>query len=207
MSYALPLAGFALVHLLAVISPGPSFVLTVQTAARAGRAAGIVVAPALSLGALLWAAAAMFGLQVLFTRFDWLYVGLRVAGGLYLIYLGIMLWRHAASGQDEAKPAIGASRDPLRLFVHALFVQLSNPKVMVFFGSVFVAFLPAQAPDWLLIAVLAIVAFNEFWWYALVTLLFSAGPARGFYRRAKAWIDRTAGTVLGLIGVRLSLDW
>ena len=45
--------------------------------------------------------------------------------------------------------------------------------------------------------VLAIVAFNEFAWFALLALLFSGGPARAFYRRAKLWLDRFMGGVLG----------
>jgi len=50
---------------------------------------------------------------------------------------------------------------------------------------------------------LAIEAVNEFCWFALLALLFSGGPARAFYRRAKVWIDRVMGGVLGLLGLRL----
>jgi len=55
-------------------------------------------------------------------------------------------------------------------------------------------------------AVLAIVAFNEFTWFAVLALLFSGGPARAFYRRAKIWLDRVMGGVLALLGVRLVLS-
>ena len=48
--------------------------------------------------------------------------------------------------------------------------------------------------------VLAIVAFNEFTWFALLALLFSGGPARAFYRRAKFWLDRLMGGALALLG-------
>jgi threonine/homoserine/homoserine lactone efflux protein len=54
--------------------------------------------------------------------------------------------------------------------------------------------------------VLAIVAFNEFTWFAVLALLFSGGPARAFYRRAKIWLDRVMGGVLALLGVRLVLS-
>ena len=81
MDYAVALAGLALVHLLAVASPGPSTVLVIQTAAVSGRRAGLLAAFAMMLGALAWAAAALYGLQVLFARFEWLYVGFRIAGG------------------------------------------------------------------------------------------------------------------------------
>ncbi len=52
----------------------------------------------------------------------------------------------------------------------------------------------------------AIVAVNEFTWFALLALLFSGGTARAFYLRAKFWLDRVMGGVLGLLGLRLALD-
>ena len=58
-------------------------------------------------------------------------------------------------------------------FLRALLLQLSNPKIMVFFGSIFLSLLPAQSPGWLDGAALAIVAVNEFTWFALLALLFS----------------------------------
>ena len=196
------LAGLALVHLLAVASPGPSTVLVIQTAAGSGRRAGLLAAFAMMLGALAWAAAALYGLQALFARFEWLYVALRILGGAYLLYLAVMLWRHAGA----PLPAIdtGALREHgWRGFLHALLLQLSNPKIMVFFGSIFLSLLPGDPQGWMEVAVLAIVAFNEFAWFALLALVFSGGAAQAFYRRSKRWMDRIMGGVLGLLGIRL----
>src|SRR5215813_12833400 len=94
MDYVVALLGLAVVHLLAVASPGPSTVLVVQTAA-VSRRRGLISAFAMMLGAVAWAAAALFGLQALFAQFAWLHVGFQVAGGLFLIYLAVMIWRHA----------------------------------------------------------------------------------------------------------------
>jgi threonine/homoserine/homoserine lactone efflux protein len=66
--------------------------------------------------------------------------------------------------------------------------------------------LPQNLPAWMDAAVLAIVAVNEFTWFALLALLFSGGAARAFYRRAKLWLDRVMGGVLGLLGLRLAFD-
>ena len=90
-------------------------------------------------------------------------------------------------------------------FLRALLLQLSNPKIVVFFGSIFLSLLPANLPAWMDATVLAIVALNEFAWFALLALLFSGGPARAFYRRAKVWLDRFMGGALALLGVRLAL--
>lgn len=205
MEYVAALAGLALVHLLAVASPGPSTVLVIQTSAVSGRQAGLLAAFAMMLGAVVWAAAALYGLQILFARFEWLYVAFRIAGAIYLIYLGFMLLRHAGAPLPEADPA-AAQAGAWQGFVKALLLQLSNPKVMVFMGSIFISLLPAQPPAWMDATVLAIVAINEFTWFALLALLFSGNTARAFYRRTKVWLDRIMGGVLAALGVRLVLS-
>jgi threonine/homoserine/homoserine lactone efflux protein len=204
MDYIVALAGLALVHLLAVASPGPSTVLVIQTAAVAGRRAGLLVAFAMMLGALVWAAAALYGLQALFARFEWLYLAFRIGGVAYLLYLAFMLWRHAGTPLPAMSAARTARTTGWQGFLRALLLQMSNPKIMVFFGSIFLSLLPAQSPDWLDGAALAIVAANEFTWFALLALLFSGDTAQAFYRRAKLRLDRVMGGVLGLLGLRLA---
>ncbi len=126
------------------------------------------------------------------------------AGAIYLIYLGFMLLRHAGAPLPEADPA-AAQAGAWQGFVKALLLQLSNPKVMVFMGSIFLSLLPAQPPAWMDAAVLAIVAINEFSWFALLALLFSGSTARAFYRRTKVWLDRIMGGALALLGLKLAL--
>lgn len=204
MSALVALLGLAVVHLLAVASPGPSTVLVVQTAAVAGRRGGLIAAFAMMLGAVAWAAAALYGLQALFAQFAWLYRVFQVAGGLFLIYLAVMMWRHAREPLPEI--AAAARGGDGQIFVRALLLQLSNPKIMVFFGSIFLSVLPQHMPGWMEAAVLALVAFDEFTWFALLALTFSGGKARAFYRRAKFWLDRTMGGALALLGLRLALS-
>ena len=114
-----------------------------------------------------------------------------------------MIWRHARDPLPEIAVDRTAHLTGWQGFMRALLLQLSNPKIMVFFGSIFLSVLPQNLPPWMDGTVLAIVALNEFCWFALLALLFSGGPARAFYRRAKVWIDRVMGGVLGLLGLRL----
>ena len=203
MDAVLALLGLAVVHLLAVASPGPSTVLVVQTAA-VSRRAGLISAFAMMLGALAWAAAALWGLQALFAHVGWLYMVFQVAGGIFLIWLAVMIWRHARDPLPEIETVTRGS--DWQVFIRALLLQLSNPKIMVFFGSVFLSILPQDLPGWMQAAVLAIVAFDEFTWFALLALMFSGATARTFYRRAKFWLDRTMGGALALLGLRLALS-
>ena len=204
MDAVIALLGLAVVHLLAVASPGPSTVLVVQTAAVAGRRGGLVAALAMMLGALAWAAAALYGLQALFAQFAWLYRVFQVAGGLFLVYLAVMIWRHARDPLPEIAVAVSGSDG--QIFARALLLQLSNPKIMVFFGSIFLSVLPQHMPAWMEGAVLVLVAFDEFTWFALLALMFSGSTARAFYRRAKFWLERFMGGALALLGLRLALS-
>ena len=70
----------------------------------------------------------------------------------------------------------------------------------------FAALLPQHPPDWLVIALPPLVLVVEAGWYTLVALVFSAGRPRAAYLRAKRWVDRAAGVVMGLLGSRLALE-
>ena len=205
------LIGFAAVHLMVVISPGPSFLVVARAAVAASRRYGAWIAVGLGLGSVIWAMAALFGLTLLFRQVPWLYAGMKVAGALYLIFLGVMLWRHARDPLTAAaspghsrshNPGRGAGRG-IRL---GILTQLSNPKAAVFFGSVFVTLLPADPTPATVALVLAVIFVNECVWYMAVARAFSIRRLRDAYLRVKAWSDRVTGAFLSALGVRLMTD-
>ncbi len=199
----LTLASIGSVQLLAVMSPGPSFLVTVQTAIGQSRRAGIEVALGLGAGTVLWAAAALLGLNLLFQAFPPLFMAMKVVGALFLLWIAFQMLRHAAEpiGLDTAQTETIAPP-----FIRGFLTQISNPKVSVFFGSIFVAMLPASVPPWMAVALVLIVSLNEVWWYSALALLFGSARSRRFYLRAKVWIDRTTGGFLGMLGVKLLIS-
>jgi threonine efflux protein len=203
MSYALVLAGIAGVHLLAVMSPGPAFIVSSRLAVTEGRTVALAAGGGFVLGAVLWALGAVLGMEVILTRAVWLYRGLQLAGGAYLVWLGIQSWRHAKEPVTVAVATGNAAMGLRRAFLLGLATNLANPKVVVFFGSIFVALFTPEIPGWVRWTALGIVAVNETLWYTLVALLFSAGPTQTLYRRAKRFIDRGMGGVLVAFGLRL----
>lgn len=200
------LAAFAAVHLLVAASPGPAFLAVSRTAISTSRSAGLIAAAAMATGALIWAVAAFFGLHLLFAQAPWLYDALRLGGAAYLVYLGLGMLRDAWRGGSGEGKAIKLAPGRHATFVHCLAVQLSNPKAAVFFGSIFVTLLPATAPLWVKGAALAILALNEFGWYALVALVLSAPRARRIYGNAKRALDALFGGFLTALGVKLALE-
>lgn len=197
----LTLMTIGLVQLLAVMSPGPSFLITARTAVARSRADGIMVAIGLGAGSVVWASAALLGLNGLFRQFHWLYIGMKVAGALFLIWLAFQILRHARDPVEiDGGPGRENEQNPL---LRGFLTQISNPKVVVFFGSIFVAMLPREVPTWMIVALIVMVTVNEIVWYSLVALFFGSSPVRRFYLLAKQWIDRVTGAFLGLLGLRL----
>lgn len=188
------------------ISPGPSFVLVVRTSIAQSRRHGLAAALGMGAGGVVFAALALLGLQALLMQAAWLYLALKIAGGAYLIFLAIKLWRAAGEPIAVGVNNNAAEVRPGRSFLMGLMTQLSNPKTAVVYASIFAALLPAQPPLWLVLALPPLVFAVEAGWYAAVALLFSSPRPRSVYLRSKRWIDRTAGAVLGALGVRLMLE-
>ena len=202
MEFLSPLITLWAVQLLAAISPGQSFVLISKLALSNSRPVALSAVMGLGLGTIIGSSAAILGVAVLLQTAAWAYTASRIAGGLYLVWLAIMLWRHAAAPLELDGTKV-RKLIPWRAFTLGSVTQLPNPKVMVFFGSIFVALLPAHAPAWVYVAAVVIVFINEIGWYAVVALVYSSSRPRAAYIRARMWIDRAMAGFLMLIGARL----
>lgn len=202
MRYVPLLLSLLAVDLLAAMSPGPNFVLVSQTAIRRGfREAAAVVLGVLAANGV-WCAAVMLGLSALFAAMPWLYGAIKVAGGLYLLYMGVRLWHESS---DVPSPSTRATRLPGAAFGRGMLTNLTNPKSVVYFGSVFAVFLDPAAPGWVQAVAVAIVLADTVLWYGAVAALFSRHVVQRVYATAARWINRAAGTLMIGFGTRLVL--
>ncbi len=129
-------------------------------------------------------------------------------GGIYLCYLAWRLWR---GGKDEVTVSAGTLPAPaktgvFRSFWLALATQLSNPKTLIVISSIFAALLPSRIPAWMYWTIPLLDLVVETGWYAFVALVLSSRAPRLIYLGARGLIDRTAGCVLGLLGLRLVFE-
>lgn len=202
------LAAFAaawFLHLLAAASPGPAVLMAARTGVTEGFRTGAWLAVGIGAGAVLWATAALFGLAVLFQAAPALLWGFKIAGGLFLIWMAVQMWRHATEplsmAADGTPPRSAASA--LRLGV---VTQLSNPKPAVFFGAVFLGTVPPGTTlPWIALLLLAIFL-NEVACNILVARAFSFERPRRAYQRLKTTIDRSFGGILALLGLKVALQ-
>lgn len=199
------LIGITVALAIGAMSPGPSFVMVARTAASSNRPNGLSAAIGMGVGGLLFAIISLLGLQSLLFAVPMLYLVLKVAGGLYLAYLGIKIWRGAnqpLSTKSDGQQQIESSL--LRHFTLGLATQLSNPKTAIVYASVFAAFLPSEQSFQFSASVVALVFFVEAGWYSLVALLLSTEAPRKSYLRYKSWVDRAAGGVMIALGIKLA---
>jgi threonine/homoserine/homoserine lactone efflux protein len=194
------------VFMLGAMSPGPSFIVVSRIAVTGTRSDGVAAALGMGVGGFIFAVVAVAGLTALLMQVGWLSLVLRLAGGAYLIWLGINIWRGAAEPVAVASDTPEQPGRPRKAFVRALLVQLSNPKTAIFYASMFAAMLPASPPHWMLVVLPVLLFCTEFVWYAVVAVAFSASKPRAAYLRTKLWIDRAASAVVGALGAKLVVE-
>jgi threonine efflux protein len=191
------------VDLLAAMSPGPNFVLVTQTAIRhASRSASAVVLGLVAAN-LVWCSGVILGLTAAFQVVPWLYGALKLAGGAYLIYLGLSLWR--SSDPAPSRSDRSAEYPIFSAFLRGLITNLTNPKSAVYFGSIFALFLSPGTPASIQAAAVLIVLVDSVLWYGVVAVLFSRPSVQRAYEAARRPIDRVAGAVMAGFGARLVL--
>lgn len=186
------------------MSPGPSFVLVSRIAISRSRLDGLAAALGMGAGGVVFSVLALAGLTALLSQFEWLYLLLKVAGGAYLVYIAVNIWRSAKEPLEVDDDANG-HRAFGRSFSAAMLTQLSNPKTIIVYASIFAALLPKVIPTGLFFALPLGVFAVEAGWYTIVALAFSAQHPRRLYLAAKNWIDRMAGAVMAGLGLRLIL--
>lgn len=194
------------VHLAAAISPGPAVLLAARTSLREGMARGVYLSIGLGLGACIWAIAALFGLAVLFQIAPMLLTVLKAVGAAYLGYLAYKMWRHAAEPMEMTLKNTGkAPRSNLGMVLLGITTQFANPKPAIFFGAIFVGFVPPHPSALTIAIILAIIFINDTGWNVIVSRIFSLERTRKGYFSLKTVIDRTFGGLLALLGLKIAL--
>jgi RhtB (resistance to homoserine/threonine) family protein len=203
MDQLLLLGSLLAVDLLAAMSPGPNFLLVSQSALAMSRRHALAVVGGIVAGNLLWCLAVVLGLSAVFVLVPWLHTAVQIAGGAYLVYLGVRLWTQPADSTAPGVPTAGGSRQAA--FLRGFVTSATNPKSVVYFGSIFAVFLGPGSPGWLKLAAVAIVIADTVLWYGTMALVFSTQRVQRGYASIRRPIDRLAGGVMAAFGARLLL--
>jgi threonine/homoserine/homoserine lactone efflux protein len=188
----------------AVLVPGPNFIVSVRCALSGDSKSAMGCVAGVSLGTFCWGLAGWLGISALFSAAPYMYAGLKIAGGLYLIWMGWRMLRaaRAAAGRDPGDAFVGrlSARNAFRL---GLMTNLTNPKSAVFVASLFATALPREASWSDGAAAVAVMVAISAGWYGFVVVVLSRGPVAALYRKGRRLIDAAAGVFFVGFGARL----
>ena len=205
MSFILTLI---VVHLVALMTPGPDFFFVSQTAVSRSRFDAMCGVVGITLGVVFWAGLSLIGLQWIFEKWAWLHSGLLFAGGLYLMWMAYNLLKGALrkpEGTSGQATCMQLEASPFRTFVKGLLTNLANAKAVIYFSSIFSMMLTPDMSPAMRWTIFAIVIAETFLWFATVALVFGLPVMRRGYMRVSRWIDGFAGVLFG--GFGLALLW
>jgi threonine efflux protein len=196
----------ALVHLIALMSPGPDFFFVSQTAASRSRREAMMGVMGISLGIVVWAGVALMGLHLILQKMAWLHQIIMVGGGIYLCWMGWQLLRSARSQNAQSVPSPEVSvvlPKPGRSFIRGFLTNLSNPKAVIYFGSVFSLFVGDDVGAGARWGLFLLIIAETFVWFSLVAVVFALPAMRRGYQRLAKWIDGLAGVLFTGFGLHL----
>jgi threonine/homoserine/homoserine lactone efflux protein len=193
------LAAFVGVSLVVIVTPGQDTALTIRNTLTAGRRGGLLTALGVVTGQLTWALAASAGLSALLLASRPLFVGLRVAGAAYLVFLGAQALVAAIRGRPH-DVLHGRSRAAYR---QGVLSNLGNPKMVVFFTSLLPQFAATFGG---MLALGAVFAWLTLAWLSLYAVAVARAKAVLLRTRVRRALDALAGLVLVAFGMRLATE-
>ncbi len=194
-----------------IVIPGPDTAVVTKNVLIHGRRAGLGTSLGVSAGLSIWTIAAAVGVASLVRASEVAFTVLKLAGALYLVWLGIQALRAAGRDATADTDAFGAPAGPLMGalggFRQGCLSDLANPKIGIFFTSLLPQFVSAGHPVLLPFLILGaiFVAMTVLW---LLAYTMVAARLAGTLKRprVRAALDRVTGVVLIGIGLRLAAE-
>lgn len=205
--YFTPIVSLVIIQILGLVSPGPNFAITVRNSLLYSRRTGIITALGISFGDMIQVMIVVLGLGLVILETKWLYEFIRFGGAFYLIYLGICSFRAKNKFQHDIgnlKPTKDISA--MKALRSGFTVNMLNPTVLVYFLSIFTAFLSPTAPTELLWLYIAIISGSTLIWYCGLAYCLSHQNFRRHFNELSHWIEFIAGAIFITLGARILLE-
>lgn len=196
----------ALVHFLAVASPGPDFAMVMRQSLVAGRRAALWTSLGIGAGILVHVCYTLLGLGMIISQSVQLFNLIKWVGAAYLVYVGWKSLRaQAEPAGAEEKPQLQSDYPVSRALRIGFLTNALNPKATLFFLSLFSVIIKPDTPVYIQSVYGIYMSFATAAWFCGLSLVLSQPQVRGGFRRFGHWAERLMGVVLIGLGVRLAL--
>jgi len=194
---------FLSVYALAIITPGPNFMLVSNAALGHMRLYGLAAAFGIATGSYLFSLAGIFGLLLLISSWAPMESVLRFVGGGYLLWIGISMLKRLRSTPVNPGGGMHVNLSVSEAYCRGLTTNLTNPKAWAFYLSLFTLL---GSPEYSF-AGKNLLAFTMFFislsWYSVVVLVLSSASNKIFAQRTQAFVQGTLGVVLIAMASRI----
>lgn len=188
--------------------PGPAMLYSAARTMAGGRSAGLMAVLGIHIGSYVHIVAAAAGLSALFHAVPVAYTLVKLVGAIYLIWLGISLFR-TRNARSEHLPH-GTAKSARKAFIESILVEVLNPKTAIFFMAFLPQFVDSAAglPVWMQFAILGAMVNAIFTFSDVVSVLLAALIVTRLKQSSTAqrWVQRAGGTILVGLGAHLALQ-
>jgi threonine efflux protein len=188
--------------LIASSSPGPATMAIAGTSMTSGRKSGLALAAGVLTGSITWSILAALGLGAVMRANAWLFEVMRYIGAGYLLYLAYKSARGALARQAASIRAL-AVISPASAYAKGVMLHLTNPKPILFFGSLFAIGIPPGSPPEALALVVGAIALLNVIVFHGYALLFSSAPMVTGYMKLKRWFEAVFAVAFGAAAFKI----
>ena len=193
----------AILHLFAVASPGPDFLLVTRQCLRFDRTVAIWASAGIATGILFHSFIAITGVTLIISSNPEVFRWLKVLASIYIAYLGYLsIFKSSTSVSDEGKKD---NENYVGSFTLGLITNILNPKAILFFITVFTAVVDASTTRLLLGIYGLYMSITTFIWFTGISYIFSNQGLRDRYKQFIPFFEKGIGIVLIIIAVGLIL--
>lgn len=190
--------------MVAVMSPGPDFALTLRNSLVYTRKTGIYTALGITVGHIIHATYCLIGIGAIISRSIVLFNIIKWVGAAYLIYIGIKSLK-AKKHQEESITKEARNISNWAAFRIGLLGDVLNPKATLFFLALFTQIIHPATPLNVQVLYGGTIVIQALVWYTLVAVLISQNAVKKLFQSISHWIERITGAVLIGLGLRLAV--
>jgi len=191
------------IHLLAVMSPGPDFLMVIKNAMQYNRKTAVYTALGISIGIGVHITYSLAGIAYILKHNENLFNFIKIIGALYIIYIGVKIWldqkREMISNSDQ-KINIISAKQALKI---GFFTNILNPKVSLFFLSLFSVIIPQNTPNWLLLVISLMLVLVTFIWFTFISFALTTPKSLQIYQKYEQIITKLFAVILIILGLSI----
>ena len=194
-------------HFVAQLSPGPDVLLVAKSSASTTRANTVKIILGISAGVVVWVALTLLGFTVLLEQWPWIQQVLMLIGGLFLAKMGYAMLRGGIATVKQNTNLDGViEQPPKNYFLLGLYTNLANPKIVIYFSSVFSLALSSTAGADLKPQLAVIIPIQTFLVFSLLMMIMSIPKIKRTYQKSGSYIDIVSGSFFLLFAIFLWVD-